>query len=101
MTVDPEDEVTIRHVAECIQKAVGHPGPLVWDTSKADGQLKKTADNSKLKGLMGGFAFTPLEQGVQESVDWFVKERYSKFWGLKDEEEDFGNISFESIFYQK
>ena len=70
--MDAEDEVTIREVAETIKAAVGFEGPLVWDSSKADGQLKKTADNSKLKRLCGKFEFTPLAQGIQESVDWFV-----------------------------
>ena len=72
--VDPEDEVTIKHVAETIKKSVGFEGPLVWDANFADGQYKKTADNSKLKKQLKGFRFTPFEQGVQESVDWFVEK---------------------------
>ncbi len=72
-TVAPEDEVSIKDVAESIRRAVGLETPLVWDSSMADGQFKKTADNSKLQKLCPGFAFTPLDQGIQESVDWFVK----------------------------
>jgi GDP-L-fucose synthase len=72
-SVSPEDEVSIKEVAESIRKAVGLETPLVWDSSLADGQYKKTANNSKLQSLCPGFSFTPLDQGVQESVNWFLK----------------------------
>jgi GDP-L-fucose synthase len=48
----------------------------VYNAAQADGQLKKTADNSKFKRLYGGnspFAFTPIRQGLRETVQWFVQ----------------------------
>lgn len=73
LSVDEEDEITIREVVEAIRDAIGFQGEIVWDTSKSDGQFKKTACNKKLRGLYPGFKFTPFRQGIQESVDWFVK----------------------------
>lgn len=55
-----------------ITQAAKFDGGLEWDTTKADGQYKKTADNSKLRRLLPEFEFTPLSRGIQESVDWFV-----------------------------
>lgn len=37
-------------------------GKVVFDTTKSDGQFKKTADNSKLMGLHPEFRFTPIEE---------------------------------------
>jgi len=73
LSVDEEDEITIKDVVEAIRDAIGFDGEIVWDTSKSDGQFKKTACNKKLRKLCPGFKFTPFRQGIQESVDWFVK----------------------------
>lgn len=37
-------------------------GNIVFDTSKSDGQFKKTASNKKLKELYPDFKFTPIDQ---------------------------------------
>ncbi|KAJ3111029.1 GDP-L-fucose synthase [Phlyctochytrium bullatum] len=68
-----EDEVSIKHVAECIAKAMDFKGDVKWDTSRPDGQYKKTASNKKLMQLHKDFQFTPFEQALKESVDWFLK----------------------------
>jgi len=47
-------------------------GNIVFDTSKADGQFKKTANNGKLKALNGDFKFTPMKEGLKQACDWFV-----------------------------
>lgn len=36
---------------------------LKFDTTKSDGQFKKTASNEKLRKYMPGFKFTPFKQG--------------------------------------
>lgn len=68
-----------------------------YDTSKADGQFKKTASNAKLRRYLPDFKFTPFNQGgtmtqacqyiklislrslfffvlaaLKETCDWFV-----------------------------
>ena len=50
---------------------------ITYDTGYTDGQYKKTADNSKLMGILGDFAFTPIEQGIQESVNWFIQNNHN------------------------
>lgn len=46
-------------------------GEVVYDTSKADGQYKKTASNAKLGKYLPDFKFTPFETAVADSVEWF------------------------------
>ena len=45
---------------------------MEFDTDKPDGQYKKTADNSKLMNLIKSFNFTPIEEGITKTVNWFV-----------------------------
>ena len=46
-------------------------GTVKKDTTKSDGQFKKTADNSKLRKLYPDFKFTSIEDGLRETVAWF------------------------------
>lgn len=71
LSVDEKDEVTIAELAKKIALAFQFEGEIVFDTTSADGQFKKTASNSKLRSLLPDFKFTPLDQAIQETVDWF------------------------------
>ena len=37
---------------------------LQYDSLKSDGQVKKTANNSKLRKYLPNFEFTPFKQGI-------------------------------------
>jgi GDP-L-fucose synthase len=63
-TVGEDEEVSIKQVTDAIVKAMKFDGQYTFDTSKADGQFRKPASNKKLLDLMGGFQFTPFEQGM-------------------------------------
>lgn len=72
LSVDESDEVTIAQVAESIAKAFNFKGKIVCDTSKADGQFKKTASNKKLRQLNPDFKFSNFEESINVSVKWFI-----------------------------
>lgn len=72
-TVDESQEVTISQVAEAIAQAFNFKGKLVYDTSAADGQYKKTASNAKLRKYLPNFQFTPFNQAIKDTVDWYIK----------------------------
>jgi GDP-L-fucose synthase len=44
-------DLTIKELAELVQKIVGHQGEIIWDTTKPDGTPKKLMDSSKLRKL--------------------------------------------------
>lgn len=73
LSVDEADEVSIKDVALAVAKAMKFEGEVVFDTSKADGQFKKTASNKKLRKYRPDYDFTTMEDGIQKSVDWFVE----------------------------
>lgn len=64
-------EVTIAQVAEQLAKAFGFKGDIRHDTTVPDGQHKKTASNAKLRQLLPKFQFTPFEQAMKETVEWY------------------------------
>ena len=73
LSVDEKEEVSIKDVALAVAKAMKFEGEVIFDTSKADGQFKKTACNKKLRKHRPDYKFTTMEDGIQKSVDWFIE----------------------------
>jgi len=71
LSVDEEAEVSIKQLAEELVKAFDFQGKIVFDTTKSDGQFKKTASNKKLRKYLPDFQFTPFSQAIKESVNWY------------------------------
>jgi GDP-L-fucose synthase len=64
-------EVTIRELAEAVQRVVGFSGRLVFDTTKPDGTPRKLMDSGRLRAL--GWAPTiSLEEGVGDAYRCFL-----------------------------
>ncbi|XP_062251086.1 GDP-L-fucose synthase-like isoform X2 [Platichthys flesus] len=72
LSVGEEDEVSIKEAADEVIQAMGFEGEVQYDTSRSDGQFKKTASNAKLKRYQPDFKFTPFKQAIKETCDWFV-----------------------------
>jgi GDP-L-fucose synthase len=66
------EDLTIKELAETIQKITGHQGEIIWDATKPDGTPRKLMDISKMHEL-GWKHQVDLEQGIQMTYDWFVK----------------------------
>ncbi len=65
-------DITIKELAATIQKAVGHQGEIIWDSTKPDGTPRKLMDVSKMK-KEGWEYTTELEEGIQKTYDWFLE----------------------------
>ena len=63
-------EVTIRELAETVQRVVGYDGEILWNKEMPDGTPRKLTDVSKLQGL-GWHHKVELEEGVQLAYEWF------------------------------
>jgi GDP-L-fucose synthase len=72
LSVGEEDEVSIGDVVRLIVEAMEFKGEVIFDTTKADGQFKKTANNKKMRQYLPDFQFTNMKEGMKRSVDWFV-----------------------------
>lgn len=77
LSVSEDDEISIGDVARSIVKAMDFKGAIKFDTAFANGQHKKTADNTKLVKELEvtgyEFNFTPISKGIDESVTWFLE----------------------------
>ena len=73
LSVPPEQEISIKEIAEIIANKFEYSHKLIFDTTKSDGQFKKTADNSKLMNLIKKYDFIPIKEGLESTIDWFIK----------------------------
>lgn len=72
--ISPKQEVSIKDLAILIAKNFNMTeDDIIFDDSYSDGQYKKTCDNSRLLQLYNNFKFTPLEDGLERTIDWFKK----------------------------
>ncbi|MDI5895629.1 GDP-L-fucose synthase family protein [Flavobacterium algoritolerans] len=65
------EDLTIKHLAETIQKITGHQGKIIWDATKPDGTPRKLMDISKMHDL-GWKHQINLKEGIQKTYDWFL-----------------------------
>ena len=72
--LSPKEEISIRDVANMISDIFEYDD-IIFDTSKSDGQIRKTVSNEKLMNLNPSFKFTSLKGGLLETIEWF-KENY-------------------------
>ncbi|WP_036822810.1 GDP-L-fucose synthase family protein [Polaribacter sp. Hel1_85] len=64
-------DITIKELAETIQKVIGHNGEIVWDSEKPDGTPRKLMDVSKMKELGWSYSIE-LEEGIEKTYNWFL-----------------------------
>lgn len=64
-------DISIKALAELIQKVVGHQGNIIWDAEKPDGTPRKLMEVSKMK-KEGWQSIIGLEEGIRETYQWFL-----------------------------
>jgi len=67
-------DITIKKLAETIQKVIGHQGEIIWDSSKPDGTPRKLMDVSKMTSI-GWTYSTELEVGIEKTYNWFLENQ--------------------------
>jgi GDP-L-fucose synthase len=68
-------DLTIRELAELIQKIVGHQGIIIWDEKKPDGTPRKLLSNQRIKER-GWSPMIKLEQGIEQTYNSYLKNEY-------------------------
>jgi GDP-L-fucose synthase len=64
-------DISIKELAQTIQKVIGFKGELYFNTDKPDGTMKKLTDVSKLHSL-GWKHKVELEDGIQKIYKWYL-----------------------------
>jgi len=65
-------EISIKDIVDIIVDKFDFRGNVVWQSDKPDGQFRKPSDNSKLLSYLPDFKFTPIEDGIEKTVEWLV-----------------------------
>lgn len=73
LNVGTSEEVSIRQTAELICHALTYaPSKINWDTTKPSGQHRKPMDTTRFREISRQ-TFTPLAEGIKQTVAWYVK----------------------------
>jgi len=68
-------EISMRELAEKVQRAVGYPCAVQWDATKPNGQPRRMLDVSRAREQIGFVARTSLDQGLERTVTWYREHR--------------------------
>ena len=66
------EEISIRDIVSMVVEIMNFKGDVIYDSTKPDGQFRKPSDNTKIKNYLPDFKFTPIEEGIKETVNWFI-----------------------------
>jgi GDP-L-fucose synthase len=73
LIVSGDEEISIKDLVGILVDEFKFKGKVKFDKTKPDGQLRKPSNNSKIKELLPDFKYTPFEQGIKETVNWFIE----------------------------
>lgn len=66
-------ETSIHDIVLLVAKKMKFTGKIVFDSAKPDGQFRKPSDATKLLKYLPDFKFTPIEKGIEKTVEWFIE----------------------------
>lgn len=69
-------EYSIKQIVNIIVDLLEFKGSIKWLTEKPNGQHRKPSSNKKLLNIIGDFEFTPLSDGLEKTIKYFI-ENYS------------------------
>ena len=67
-------EITIRDLAETVKRIGGYDAEIVWDSTKPDGQPRRSLDTSRAKEVLGWEAMTSLETTIDKTIAWYRQQ---------------------------
>jgi len=82
------EQISIVALAFMIAEEIGYEGGGNFDRSKPDGQFEKPSSNKKLRDLGCDIQYTPLREGLKETIKSF-QDRYPHVKGVQDERKKF------------
>jgi GDP-L-fucose synthase len=68
-------EISIRDLAELIAELTGFSGRLVFDTTKPDGQPRRSLDVTRARDSFGFVATTDFRTGLARTIEWYRARR--------------------------
>jgi GDP-L-fucose synthase len=72
------EEISIRDLAQLVADLVGFAGEIAWDVSKPNGQPRRRLDVTRAEQLLGFRAVTPLRQGLERTIAWYLEHSHDR-----------------------
>ncbi|HQZ18942.1 MAG TPA: NAD-dependent epimerase/dehydratase family protein, partial [Vicinamibacteria bacterium] len=70
-------EISMRDLAELLQKLSGFKGELRFDPTKPDGQPRRCLDTSRAEAMFGFKARVSFEEGLKRTIEWYRNNKNS------------------------
>jgi GDP-L-fucose synthase len=70
-------EITIRDLTILIAELTGFKGQISWDSSKPDGQPRRSLDVGRAAAEFGFRAKTEFVEGLGSTIDWYRRARFT------------------------
>jgi GDP-L-fucose synthase len=70
-------EITMRDLAELLQRLSGFQGELRFDPTKPDGQPRRCLDTSRAEAAFGFKARVSFEEGLKRTIEWYRNNKNS------------------------
>jgi len=71
-------EISMRDLAELLQKLSGFTGELRFDPTKPDGQPRRCLDTSRAEAMFGFKARVSFEEGLKRTIEWYRNNKNSR-----------------------
>ena len=73
LSPDSSSEISISDIASIIANKFNYNNNIYYNTINSDGQFKKTVENEKLNCFFNDFKFTDIQNGLNQTIDWFIQ----------------------------
>lgn len=73
VNIGSADPITIKDLVEVIVRLTNFKGKVVFDSTKPQGQKIRNVSIEKAKRLMGFAPTFSLEEGIKNTIDWYLK----------------------------
>jgi len=70
--LSPSEEIKIKDLVDLIVSLFNFKGKVIFDKTKPNGQYRKPSDNNIIRELVPDFKFTPIEEGLKNTIEWFI-----------------------------
>jgi GDP-L-fucose synthase len=70
-------EISMRDLAELLQRLSGFKGELRFDPTKPDGQPRRCLDTSRAEAMFGFKARVSFEEGLKRTIEWYRNNKNS------------------------
>ncbi|MDA2934912.1 NAD-dependent epimerase/dehydratase family protein [Acidobacteria bacterium AH-259-D05] len=79
--VAADEGIAVKDLAETIARIIGFKGPIKYDDSRPVGLQRKVLQSERFSQMFPAFQFTPMEEALSATVDWFRKSLTSSLTG--------------------